>query len=531
MHCSGEPLTFHDNRNARPVPSGAGDSGQPDDEVTTMPPLMIRRSVLHGLVSCIAAGWLCVVDARAAPATLQLRECEFAQLLGSSASARCGRATVPENRDDPSSRTLELRVTVIPSLRLQSEPDPLVLISGGPGQSATALYMSAGAAFAGVRRDRDIVVIDQRGTGESQPLDCPFDNDADLVIEAPEQLRRLGAACLAQLPADPRFYTTSVAVRDLEEIRAALGYEKLNLYGVSYGTRVAQHYLRRYPQRVRSVILDGVVPADLALGPDIAPRAQAALDAIFDRCHADRDCAAAFPDVREQFQTLRRRLEREPVAAQLPDPLSAQWVETKFGNLHLNAAVRLLTYSDETASLLPLLIHQAQSQQRIDALVAQYLMIERTMDLQFAYGMHFAVVCSEDAPRWDTQSVPDDALENTYLGTSFMRGMRAVCDLWPRGVVDGDFNAELGSEVPALILSGSNDPVTPAAYGERALASFAQGRHLVLEGQGHGQLATGCMPRLLANFVRSADARGLDATCLDGVRPAPFMLSPVATGP
>ncbi|HMN46597.1 MAG TPA: alpha/beta fold hydrolase [Povalibacter sp.] len=491
---------------------------------------MILRS-LPTLISCIAAGLFCGVDASAAPATFQLRECEFAQLLGSSAAARCGRFQVAENRDDPASRTIELRITVIPSLRLQPEPDPLVLISGGPGQSATDFYASTGAAFAAIRRDRDILIVDQRGTGASQPLDCAFDSDADLVIEEPQQLRRLGEACLAKLPGDPRFYTTSVAVRDLDEIRAALGYEKLNLYGVSYGTRVAQHYLRRYPQRVRSLILDGVVPVDLALGPDIAPRAQAALDAIFDRCTADRDCAAAFPDARDQFRALRTRLEREPVVAHLPDPVSAQWLDAKFGSQHLNAAVRLLTYSDETASLLPLLIHQAQSQQQVDALVAQYLMIERTMDLQFAYGMHFAVVCSEDAPRWDSQPVAEAVLEATYLGANFMRGMRAVCDIWPRGVVDEGFNAQLHSDVPALILSGGNDPVTPAAYGERVLASFAKGRHLVLDGQGHGQLATGCMPRLLAKFVRSADAGGLDATCLDGVRPAPFMLTPAATAP
>lgn len=493
--------------------------------------MMILHRFPSTLVSCVAAGLLCGFDAAAAAATLPLKECEFAQLLGRSAAARCGRFQVPENRDDPASRTLELRVMVIPSLRLQPEPDPLVLISGGPGQSASAFYASTGAAFAAIRRDRDILIVDQRGTGESQPLDCQFDSDADLVIEEPQQLRRLGEACLAKLPGDPRFYTTSVAVRDLDELRAALGYERLNLYGVSYGTRVAQHYLRRYPQRVRSLILDGVVPVDLALGPDIAPRAQAALDAIFDRCSADRECAGTFPDVREQFQALRLRLEREPLATHLPDPVSAQPVDAKFSKLHLNAAVRLLTYSDETASLLPLLIHQAQSQQRVEALAAQYLMIERSMDLQFAYGMHFAVVCSEDAPRWDGQPIADAVLEATYLGTNFMRGMRAVCDIWPRGVVDEGFNAQLHSDVPALILSGGNDPVTPAAYGERALAAFAKGRHLVLEGQGHGQLATGCMPRLLANFVRSADAGSLDATCLDGVRPAPFMLSPVTTAP
>ncbi len=521
-------LTFHDSPQPRTVPL----SGQQAGEVTTMAHLMIPCRAFPVVISCIAAGLFATdTSAGTAGATLQLKECGFSQLLGGTASARCGRLRVPENRDDAASRSIELRVTVIPSLRLQPEPDPLVVISGGPGQSATAFYASTGAAFAAVRRDRDILVVDQRGTGDSHSLDCPFDNDADIVTEDPRQLRNLGQDCLAKLPGDPRFYTTSVAVRDLDEVRAALGYEKLNLYGVSYGTRVAQHYLRRYPQRVRSLILDGVVPVDLALGPDIAVRAQAALDAIFDRCVADEPCNEAFPRMREQFQALRAQLGREPVTARLPDPATAQMVDTRFGNMHLHAAVRLLTYSDETASLLPLLIHEAHSGGRLDPLIAQYLMIERTMGMQFAYGMHFAVVCSEDAPRWDAGAIPAETLAATYLGTSFMQGMQAVCDIWPRGIVDEGFNAELHSDVPTLILSGSNDPVTPAAYGEHALKSYPNGRHLVLEGQGHGQLATGCMPRLLANFIRKPDAANLDTKCLDGVRPAPFMLSPVATGP
>jgi pimeloyl-ACP methyl ester carboxylesterase len=494
---------------------------------------MTRSPSISTLVSCIAAGSLAAFTALAAPgpATLQLNDCEFDHILGGTASARCGRLQVPENRDDPASRALSLRITVIPSMRLQPEPDPLVVISGGPGQSATDFYRSAGAAFAAIRRDRDILVVDQRGTGDSHPMDCQFNNDADIVTADPEHLRRLGEACLAKLPGDARFYTTSVAVRDLDEVRAALGYEKLNLYGVSYGTRVAQHYLRRYPQRVRTLILDGVIPVDLALGPDIAPRAQAALDAIFARCAADQQCEKAFPHVREQFQALHARLGREPVAARLPDPANAQLIESTFGDLHLNAAVRLLSYSDETASLLPLLIHEAQSTQRIDPLVAQYLMIERMMDMQFAYGMHFSVVCSEDAPRWDGEHIPDEALAATYLGTNFMLGMRAVCSIWPQGIVDEGFNAPLRSDVPTLLLSGDNDPVTPAEYGVRALRSYAQGRHIVLEGQGHGQLATSCMPRLLANFVRSADALHLETKCLDGVKPAPFMLSPSGPGP
>lgn len=462
---------------------------------------------------------------------MQLAPCAIDQMLGGSALARCGSLAVPENRDDPASRTISLRITVIPSLRLQPEADPLVIISGGPGQSASDFYVTAGAAFGAIRRDRDILVVDQRGTGGSQRLDCQFNNDADLITLQPDDLKRLGEGCLSKLPGDPRFYTTSVAVRDLDDVRAALGYEQVSLYGVSYGTRVAQHYLRRYPQRVRSMILDGVVPVDLALGPDIPLRAQQALDSIFTRCASDAACNKAFPDVRDEFQALREHLAREPVSARLPDPVTAQLADSKFGSMHMNAAIRLLTYSDETASLLPLLIHQAGGSQQFDSFIAQYLMIEQKMSTQFAYGMHFAVVCSEDARRWDQENIPADKVAASYLGGTFMESMRAMCEIWPRGTVDENFNAPLRSDTPTLILSGGNDPVTPAEYGERAIRSYPRGRHIVLDGQGHGQLATACMPRLLGEFVRTADAAKLDIECLKGVKPAPFMLSPAGPGP
>ncbi|HWK75117.1 MAG TPA: alpha/beta hydrolase [Povalibacter sp.] len=477
-----------------------------------------------------ALAFLAQANAWAATPALQLAPCQLENMTGS-ASSRCGWLSVPENRDAGTSKEIRLRVTLIPALRTNAERDPLVILAGGPGQGAHDAYAIAGAAFAAVRRDRDIVLLDQRGTGQSNRLDCEFTDDIELESNDPQQLQAQARHCLSALHGDPRFYTTSVAVRDLEALRVALGYEKLNFYAVSYGTRVAQHYLRRYPSRVRTAVLDGVVPIDLALGPDIAPRAQQALDAIFDRCIAEFACNKAFPDIRGQFNALRERLAREPVKTELLDPVDAKPLRETLGPAQLSAAVRLLTYSDETASLLPLLIHQAQAERRPQSLLAQYLMIERNTGLQLAYGMHFAVVCSEDAPRWPHEQVSDAALTATYLGGTFMSGLQAVCDVWPRGVVDEGFSAPLHSEVPVLILSGGNDPVTPQQYGERALASFKNGRHLVLTGQGHGQIATGCMPRLVAQFVRSANAASLDTACLKGVAPTPFMLSTSGTEP
>ena len=435
-----------------------------------------------------------------------------------------------ENRDDPASAALRLHVAVIPALRLRPERDPLFVLSGGPGQAASDFYLSVAPAFARIRRDRDIVLVDQRGTGRSHRLDCELPEEGELSAVDLERLRAAVRECLAALPGDPRYYTTSIAVRDLDDVRAALGYDVLSLYGVSYGTRVAQHYMRRYPTRVRAAILDGVVPAQIALGPDIALIAQQALDATFARCAADVRCNAAFPAIDRQFSALRSRVRDQPFAASIPDPVSAQPTRATLGEAQLAAAVRLLTYSDETASVLPLLIHEAHAE-RPQALAAQYLMIRDALKEQLAQGMHFAVVCSEDAPRWPRQPVKEAALSRTYMGLDFMRAMHAICELWPRGPVDADFGEALTTDVPALLLSGSADPATPPRYAEMALPGFSRGMHLELAGQGHGQIGVGCMPRLAAEFIAQASARSLDAACVKLVAPTPFMLSLTSPAP
>ncbi len=464
-------------------------------------------------------------------AGLPLEDCRLhSEIAGGSVAARCGLLSVPENREQPAGQKVQLHVAVIPSLRLEPAGDPLFVISGGPGQAASDFYISIGPALARVRRDRDIVLVDQRGTGRSNRLDCTFEDESDIVSSDPQQLRVLTRACLDKLPGDPRYYTTSVAVRDLDDVRAALGYQKLDLYGVSYGTRVAQHYMRRYPQRVRVAILDGVVPPQLALGPDIALDAQAALDSAFDRCASDASCEQVFPNIAATFAALHARVEQQPLALSIPDPLNAEPVQARIGAPELSAAIRLLSYSDETVSTLPLLIQEAETGHP-QALAAQFLMIKRSMDTQFAYGMHFAVVCSEDAPRWDQHSAPKSKLAKTYIGESFMTSMRAICEQWPRGPVDEDFSQPLTSAVPTLVLSGGNDPVTPARYGEQILPGLSKAKHLVLDGQGHGQIAIGCMPRVAAEFIAAGSVDSLNDECLQAVAPTPFMLSRSAPSP
>jgi pimeloyl-ACP methyl ester carboxylesterase len=472
------------------------------------------------------------IGAAFADEPLRLADCRLeSTLAGGSAAARCGHYGVRENRDDPHSKELQLHVAVIPALRLKPSADPLFILSGGPGQAASDFYLSVAPAFTRIRRDRDLVLIDQRGTGRSNRLDCKLPDDSEFVVLDPQKLHAVVRECLASLPGDPRYYTTSIAVRDLDEVRAALGYHELNLYGISYGTRVAQHYMRRYPDRVRTAILDGVVPAELALGPYVAIEAQLAIDSTLQRCARDAGCAHEFPNISAQFMALRERLRKEPAKLSIAHPLTGALTNTTLDEARLGAAVRLLSYADETASTLPLLIHEAQSLRDLKSLAAQYLRIQSEVEEQIAEGMHFSVVCSEDAPRWAQAEVSEELLARTYMGSAFMRSMRGVCEEWPRGPVDADFGEPLRSQLPTLVLSGGNDPVTPDRYAVALMKGLPNGRHLIAVGQGHGQLATGCIPRLTAEFIAAGSTAGLDDSCVRNIRPTPFMLSRTAPAP
>ncbi len=261
-------------------------------------------------------GWCALVALGAAPSPpadaqpLALERCRLETQGVPAAFARCGTLTVPENPAAPSGPTIEIFVARIGALSATPKPDPLLLIAGGPGQSTVDFYLQLRGAFEQARRDRDIVLVDQRGTGRSAGgFTCTTPDDLALDTAGPDALARVIDDCQAALQHDPRFYTTSVAVQDLDRVRAALGIAEWNVYGVSYGTRVAQHYLRRFPDRVRAVVLDGVVPPELALGPDVAREAQRALSQMFGRCAADAGCGTRFADLPAHFRELLARLE------------------------------------------------------------------------------------------------------------------------------------------------------------------------------------------------------------------------------
>jgi pimeloyl-ACP methyl ester carboxylesterase len=437
--------------------------------------------------------------------------------------ARCGTLRRPENPSDPGSPMLELFVAVVPALNLEPNPDPLVPIAGGPGQASTEFYASTANAFEAVRRNRDIVLIDQRGTGRSAPMKCEADEE---IIEGRvdrEQTIAQTRACLNSLQHDPRYFTTSVAVRDLEALRIALGYSQFNLYGISYGTRVAQHYLRRYPGSTRSVVLDGVVPPQIALGPGIATKAQDTLDLIFGRCAETTECAARFPTIREDFADLKARLSEEPVVVALANPLSGRPEEIRFGSAEMAGALRLLSYHPTSVALLPLLIDEAVHE-NYAPLAAQFMMIAESMSDALSIGMHNAVVCTEDAPYFASEEVSREALDATYIGPVNLDALEAICSEWPKGIMDDEFKVPVSSDVPVLLLSGDADPITPPAYGDMAAVDLGNAMHLTGRNQGHGQAPRGCVAHIIGDFVESASVEDLDTSCMGRLHAMPFFL-------
>ncbi len=456
--------------------------------------------------------------------SLELAECRISAGPGTpSMKARCGTLVRPLDPEGAVPGEISLKVAVVSALNLSPRRDPLVPIAGGPGQGSIQFYSAYFHGFESVRRNRDILLVDQRGTGESSRMDCPVDDDlvdgqysAELTIEYTRE-------CLQQLPFDPRFFTTSVAVADLEAVRVALGYPSLNLYGVSYGSRVAQHFARRYPSSTRTVILDGVVPPQVSLGPEIATESQRAVDNILARCAEDPACSEAFPNVQATFQRVVADLLESPVTVDMPHPNTGRPEKIVFGQSELAVAVRLLAYQPNSIALLPMLVHEAGAGNFVP-LASQFMMTMTAMRDTLSLGMHNAVMCTEDSPFYDSASIDYDAIERSYMGIMQLQALEAICSAWPAGPIDPDFKAPLSTDLPVLLLSGDADPITPPRYAEMAAIRLGNARHLIGKHQGHGQIAVGCNSRLVADFIDAADPAAVDPGCLERSFVMPFFV-------
>lgn len=458
-----------------------------------------------------------------------LASCELSAAGGRlTASARCGSFEVPENPADPEGRRIVLKIAILPARAGTPQPDPVIYLAGGPGQSAREVAPMMQRALRDINRHRDLVFLDQRGAGGSNPLDCSFDDQAEIWLEQDlEQTSQQLRACHERWDADVRFYTTAHGAGDIEEMRQRFGIEQLNLMSGSYGTRMAQVYLRQHPDKVRSVVLDAVVPTRLRLGSEHGVVLDRALNRLFDACAQDEQCAGNFPGLHEAFETLKQRYADQQPRISVTHPRTGRAIDLEFTRDVLAAGLRMLAYSPSTQMMIPYLVHEAATTGSPERLASQSMIVTDQMADMIAIGLNFAVGCSEDWPTW-----PDDIdSTGTLLGDSFTDFYGEVCQWWPAGEIADDFHEPFDSEVPILILSGELDPVTPPEYGEEAAAQFSNSLHLVATGRGHTVITNQCISSIAAEFVRTASVDDLDTGCLDSIGPEPFFLDLLGPSP
>lgn len=443
--------------------------------------------------------------------------------------AYCGTLDVWEDRQAKAGRKIALKIVVLPALKQKSSPDPLFFLAGGPGQGAAELAGQVREPFRLIQTDRDVVLVDQRGTGKSNPLECKSSADG-VDEEDPDEFTKRLKACLESYKnkADVTLYTTPIAMDDLDDVRQFLGYSKINLYGGSYGTRAAMVYVRRHGERVRAVILDGVAPPDMRLPLYMARDSQRALDLLLSDCAKDAGCNSRFPRIGERLKALLARLEARPQRVRLVHPRTGSEKEVDVKRLTISGILFATLYSPMTGALVPLLIEQAEKGNFTGfyAFGAAFDPAQTNM----AQGMHFSVVCSEDATRIQPGSVEREAA-GTFVGAEMLDLRLQPCSFWPKGQLDPAYFDTPPSDVEALILSGALDPVTPPSWGDQVAKQWKNAAHIVVPAAGHGTWGTGCVLKLMAQFLNDGNASNLETRCVNRVKRPPFFLGPSGPDP
>jgi len=443
--------------------------------------------------------------------SVALIECRLPRLA---TAAQCGTIEVPEDRDKPRGRMISIAFAVLPANTLSPRPDPLVLLPGGPGQSAGALVPFASRLIE-VRRTRDLVLVDPRGTGRSSPLDCkalkPEDAPDDVLETDPLPKAKDCLKELTERGVDASQYTTAAWVADLEAVRAALGYPKWNLWGGSYGTRVALEYARRHPERVRSMVLDGVAPPSLKVSLAVWLTREQALDALFKACAGSPACAAAQPDLAATLEKIRADLGPTGREVSVINPRTGEPEAPKLTYEIVIASLHPLVYAPELAGLIPVLLDRA-AQGDYAPIYAASLLLGSDLAEQMSSALHYSVTCAEDVPR-----IADDdrrRLAATRIATLAPK-ILSVCDIWPRGRQPADATTPVVTDIPTLLVSGGLDPVTPPAYAEEVAKALSHHEHVVANGYGHIVSPQACGPRLVAAFVDRAGFDTLPPSCIE----------------
>jgi pimeloyl-ACP methyl ester carboxylesterase len=439
--------------------------------------------------------------------------------------ARCGVHEVFEDRRAGSGRTIRIFVAVLPAHGTKVAPDPIFVLAGGPGQAASILAGFANESLAGLRDHRDIVLVDLAGTGRSGALRCPMYPTASEVVGDFYPLARV-RACRETLGrrTDLRRYTTPNLMDDLDDVRAALGYQTINIYGTSYGTRAALIYLRRHPAHVRAIVLKALVPPTMRGTMQFALGTERSLGRIFRACAEDAACSRAFPRAEAELREVLSRAERGELRGLVPGPSGEAPVELPLGRGVVASTLLGLLQNSNSAVRLPLLIHttfEGDTRALLDGIVSY----RRALDEQISFGMHLSVVCSEDAPRMDPAAAAIES-RGTALGDYRVAQLASACREWVRGEVPADYAEPVRSDVPALLVSGTLDPNTNETWGEETARTLTRARHVVIPNLSHAFSSIAeCGANFIAEFIEAGSADRIDVSCASRVALPPFALS------
>jgi pimeloyl-ACP methyl ester carboxylesterase len=453
---------------------------------------------------------------------LRLKPCEDPKLTR---PAKCGTFTVWENRAAKSGRTIDLNVVVLQANGPDRKPDPIFGLAGGPGEAAASAAQQL--ATEPGRATRDFVLVDARGTGKSNGLLCPIPDDAPLQEFLPTLNLSILQACRPELEkrADLRYYLTSYAMDDLDDLRAALGYDEINLDAGSYGTRAALVYIRQHGDHVRSATLWASTALTQPMPLKFASDTQRALRNVFRDCHAEASCKAAFPTLEADYDRTVERIESAPLRVTVKDPRNGRPAEIDLDADAFAEALRGMVYLPEAMRSIPLVLHKAASG---DYTAFADFQLGRNFQLnrEIADGLYFSITCTEDIDRIDAQQIVANG-RGTFLKEHRARPHIEGCKGWPRGKLPAGFGEEVKSDVPVLIINGDNDPATPPDTGKTAASRLTNARVVVVPQGGHaiqGLIGEDCVKGIAARFLETADQRSLDVTCVKDVRHKPFIL-------
>jgi pimeloyl-ACP methyl ester carboxylesterase len=428
-----------------------------------------------------------------------------------------------EDRAAQSGPQIDIHVAIVPAVSAEPRPDPIVFFAGGPGQSA---IKSSGAAYLilqKARRDRELVLIDIRGTGKSHALECGQPIHRTELAAQVAAVDPVAAArdCLEKFGAGIRHYTTPNAAADVRDVLDGLGYRKVYLWGVSYGTRLGLEFLRQNPERVRSMVLDGVAPTDIKLPLYFSRDGAAALNRLVADCEADKVCSGAMPGLRTDVEQVVDGLRRSPANLTVTDPSSGQKTEVTIDANAFHSGLRAALYSGELSSLLPLIVREARLG-NFGPFLAQSSWSFGDLEQSMALGLMLNVMCNEELPRITAEELQNETTSPIFRADLFEAVARA-CVGWPRAQLPATYFDPVTSDVAALLLSGGLDPATPPVWGELAAKRLPHSLHLAAPNVGHNVSPRGCAPDLIAEFFRRANAQGLDGAVSEGPFPGrPF---------